>query len=220
MWFDSLEAVRAFAGDDDEVAVVPANTAPLRAGRRSLTRPRRSSRPQERGRPRGRARLWSAWRILRAMPSPASVRHAILGAHAIIYSEDPDADRAFLRDVLGFPHVDAGDGWLIFGLPPAELAVHPSTKNDVHEIYLMTGDVEALVASMEERGIAMTPVVDRGWGLLTEVTLPGGGKLGIYEPRHASPPAHGGRRASSAAAAGKGGRGRRRQARVPRARQR
>lgn len=111
----------------------------------------------------------------------------IVGAHAIIYSKAPEPDRAFLRDVLGFPHVDAGDGWLVFGLPPAELAVHPSDEDDVHELYLMTGDVEALVASMRSRGIEASPISDQGWGLLTRVTLPGGGKLGIYEPRHPRP---------------------------------
>jgi len=112
----------------------------------------------------------------------------INGAHAIVYSRDADADRAFLRDVLGFPYVDSGDGWLIFRLPPAEVAVHPYDENDVHEFYLMTDDVEALVESMRARGIETTPVSPQGWGLLVRVTLPGGGKLGIYEPRHLSPP--------------------------------
>jgi hypothetical protein len=113
----------------------------------------------------------------------------ITGAHSIIYSTDPDADRAFLKDVLRFPNVDVGDGWLIFGLPPAEVAVHPSEKNDVHEFYLMCDDVGALVAELQERGIACAPVMDQGWGVITEVALPGGGKLGIYQPRHARPPA-------------------------------
>lgn len=112
----------------------------------------------------------------------------ITGAHAIIYSTDAEADRAFLRDVLGFSNVDAGDGWLIFALPPAEVAVHPGDENDHHELYLMTDDVEALVASLEGRGIAASAIADRGWGLLTQVTLPGGGTLGVYQPRHASPP--------------------------------
>lgn len=111
----------------------------------------------------------------------------IIGAHSIVYSTSPDADRAFLRDVLELPNVDVGDGWLILGLPPAEVAVHPSDKNDVHEFYLMCDDVEALIAEMKERGIASTPVQDEGWGLLTQLTLPGGGKLGIYQPRHARP---------------------------------
>ena len=104
----------------------------------------------------------------------------IIGAHSIIYSKDSDADRAFLRDVLGLPHVDAGGGWLIFGLPPAEVAIHPSGENDVHELYLMTDDVEELVASMKARGIETVPVSRQSWGMLTRVTLPGGGKLGIY----------------------------------------
>jgi hypothetical protein len=113
----------------------------------------------------------------------------IIGAHAIVYSKSPDADRAFLQDVLGLPHVDAGEGWLIFALPPAEVAVHPSDENDVHELYLLTDDVEALVASLRARGVEASSVADRGWGLLTQLTLPGGGKLGVYEPRHARPQA-------------------------------
>ena len=111
----------------------------------------------------------------------------IIGAHSIIYSTNPDADRAFLRDVLGLPHVDVGDDWLIFGLPPSEVAVHPSDRNDVHDFYLMCDDIEAFVAEMKERGVACGPVQDRGWGLLSELSLPGGGKLGVYQPRHARP---------------------------------
>ena len=113
----------------------------------------------------------------------------IIGAHSIIYSTSPDADRAFLRDVLKLTNVDVGDGWLIFGLPPAEVAVHPSEVNDVHEFYLMCDDVEALIAEMTGRGIASSPVQDEGWGLITQLTLPGGGKLGMYQPRHARPEA-------------------------------
>ena len=111
----------------------------------------------------------------------------INGAHSIIYSKDPEADRRFLRDVLGLPSVNVGEGWLIFGLPPAEVAVHPGDKNNVHELYLMCADVEALVAALRKRGQECGPVLNRGWGLLTQVNLPGGGKLGIYEPRHARP---------------------------------
>ena len=111
----------------------------------------------------------------------------IIGGHSIIYSRDAEADRAFLRDVLRFPNVDAGDGWLIFGLPPAELAVHPSKKNDVHEFYLMCDDVEAFTRDMKKRRVACTPIQDLGWGRLTQLTLPGGGKLGVYQPRHARP---------------------------------
>jgi hypothetical protein len=112
----------------------------------------------------------------------------IIGAHSIIYSQNGDADRAFLREVLGFPSVDVGGGWLIFGLPPGELAIHPGPHNDVHELYLMTDDVEALVADMTRRGVDCSPIANQGWGMLTQITLPGGGKLGIYQPRHARPP--------------------------------
>ena len=111
----------------------------------------------------------------------------ITGAHSIIYSKNPEADRGFLKDVLGLPHVDVGDGWLIFGLPPAEVAVHPSEKNDVHEFYLICADVDAFVARVTARGLSCSPVRDLGWGRLTQVSLPGGGKLGVYEPRHARP---------------------------------
>jgi hypothetical protein len=113
----------------------------------------------------------------------------IIGAHSILYSRNPDADRAFLRDVLRFPSVDVGGGWLIFGLPPAEVAVHPSDENDVHELYLMCDDVKAFIADMKKRGIACGPVQSPDWGVLTHVMLPGGGKLGVYEPRHARPKA-------------------------------
>jgi hypothetical protein len=113
----------------------------------------------------------------------------IIGAHSVIYSTNPEADRAFFRDVLQLSSVDVGDGWLIFGLPPAEVAVHPSDKNDVHEFYLMCDDVETFVADMKKRNIACEPVQNQGWGLLTRVTLPGGGKLGVYQPRHARPKA-------------------------------
>ena len=111
----------------------------------------------------------------------------IIGAHSIIYSRKPEADRAFLRDVLRLPHVDVGDGWLIFGLPPAEVAVHPSAQNDVHELYLMCDDVRAFIAAMADQGVACTPVENMGWGQRTHVALPGGGKIGVYQPRHARP---------------------------------
>ena len=111
----------------------------------------------------------------------------IIGAHAIIYSTDPEADRAFLRDVLRFTSVDVGGGWLIFGLPPSEVAVHPSRKNGLHEIYLMCDDVGAFIEEMKRHGIACGPVQNPGWGLLTQLALPGGGKLGVYQPRHARP---------------------------------
>jgi hypothetical protein len=113
----------------------------------------------------------------------------INGAHAIVYSTDAEADRAFLRDVLGLDHVDAGNGWLIFGLPPAEVAVHPGEHNDAHELYLMCDDVEAFVVALGARNVGCSAIEDRGWGRLTSVMLPGGGKLGVYQPRHPRPPA-------------------------------
>lgn len=112
----------------------------------------------------------------------------INGAHVIVYSADPDADRAFFRDVLGYPSADAGGGWLIFGLPPTELAVHPAAESGSHELYLMCDDVAATVDDLAGRGVEMTrPVSDEGFGLLTAIKLPGGGEVGLYEPRHPSP---------------------------------
>jgi len=115
----------------------------------------------------------------------------IIGAHSIINSTNPEGDRAFLRDVLKLPSVDVGEGWLIFGLPPAEVAIHPADRNDEHEFYLMCDDVQAFVAEMQQRHIYCGPVQDHGWGILTQVSLPGGGRLGVYQPRHARPEAMG-----------------------------
>ena len=113
----------------------------------------------------------------------------IVGAHSIIYSRNPDADRALLKDVFKLPHVDVGGGWLIFGLPPAEVAVHPSENNDVHELYLMCEDIEAFAAEMRGQDIACGPVRNEGWGMLMQLQLPGGGKIGVYQPRHPRPKA-------------------------------
>ena len=112
----------------------------------------------------------------------------ITGAHAIVYSRDADADRAFFRDVLGFPSVDAGGGWLIFALPPAELAAHPADAGGRHELYLMCDEIGSTVAELQAKGVEFTaPVSDEGFGLLTSLKLPGGGELGLYEPRHPIP---------------------------------
>jgi hypothetical protein len=100
-----------------------------------------------------------------------------------VYSRDADADRAFFRDVLEYPHVDAGGGWLIFKLPPGEVAVHPS-EGASHELYLMCDDVNTTVEQLAAKGVSCGPVSDQGWGLLTSIRLPGGGQLGLYEPRH------------------------------------
>lgn len=122
----------------------------------------------------------------------------IIGAHSIIYSANPDADRAFFRDVLKLPNIDVGGGWLIYGLPPAEVAVHPADKNNKHELYLMCDDVEAFIGEMKKRNISCGSVQDEGWGLLTQVMLPGGGKLGVYQPRHQRPATPGAKTAKKA----------------------
>ncbi|MER7109514.1 VOC family protein [Streptomyces sp. NPDC000229] len=111
------------------------------------------------------------------------------GAHVILYTKDADADRAFLRDVLGFDNVDAGRGRLIFKLPPAEVAVHPTPGEPRHEFSLMCDDIEGTLRKLAERGAEVSrPVSDQGWGLLAAVRLPSGGELPLYEPRH--PTAH------------------------------
>lgn len=111
----------------------------------------------------------------------------IHGAHVIIYSKDSEADRAFFRDVLKYDFVDAGHGWLIFALPPAEVAVHPSEDNDVHELFLMCDDIQALIVEMKQKEVTCSPIDEQRWGSITRLTLPGGGKLGVYQPKHASP---------------------------------
>jgi hypothetical protein len=111
----------------------------------------------------------------------------IIGAHVIVYSTNAEADRDFFRDVLRYPYADAGHGWLIFALPPAELAVHPSDDNDTHEIYLMCDDVHGIVADLQARGVACSAIEEQRWGSITRLTLPGGGKLGIYQAKHPSP---------------------------------
>ncbi|BFU45081.1 VOC family protein [Krasilnikovia sp. MM14-A1004] len=112
----------------------------------------------------------------------------ITGAHAILFSADADQDRAFLRDKLGFTGVDAGGGWLIFALPPAEVAVHPG-ETQASELYLMCDDVNATIAELRGRGVDLSgEVQDRGWGLLTSIPLPSGAQLGLYEPRHPTAP--------------------------------
>jgi len=113
----------------------------------------------------------------------------IIGAHAIIYSKDPQADRAFLRDILKFPHVDAGEGWLIFSLPPAELAVHPSDQNDKQELFLICDDIRMFIRDMEQLNVNCSPIQNQSWGQITYITLPGGSRLGIYQPAHARPAA-------------------------------
>jgi hypothetical protein len=123
----------------------------------------------------------------------------INGAHVIIYSKSSDADRAFLRDIVQLTHVDVGGGWLIFGLPPSEVAVHPAEDGGRHELYLMCDDIGRFCEQMALHGVETTAVQNAGWGLLTQVTLPGGGKLGVYQPRHARPEPMGAPKAATTA---------------------
>jgi catechol 2,3-dioxygenase-like lactoylglutathione lyase family enzyme len=108
----------------------------------------------------------------------------ISGAHVILYSKDAEADRAFFRDVLGFPSVDAGRGWLIFALPPAEAAFHPSDQNGHHELYFLCDDVKAEIAALAKKNVKCTEVHEERWGSVTKVRLPGGGEVGLYQPKH------------------------------------
>jgi catechol 2,3-dioxygenase-like lactoylglutathione lyase family enzyme len=109
----------------------------------------------------------------------------IFGAHVVVYSKDAEADRQILRDVLGLRAVDAGHGWLIFALPPAEVAVHPAEENGRHELYLMCDDLKAEMAALEAKGVHCSEAHNERWGSITKIELPGGGTVGLYEPRHA-----------------------------------
>jgi catechol 2,3-dioxygenase-like lactoylglutathione lyase family enzyme len=118
----------------------------------------------------------------------------ITGAHFLLYSKDPEADRAFFRDVLGFRAVDAGEGWLIFALPPAEIAVHPSSGNVLQRhaehdllgfvLYLMCDDVRSLIESLRGKNVRCSPIDEAPWGISTTIRLPSGGEVGLYQPRH------------------------------------
>ncbi len=105
----------------------------------------------------------------------------------IVYSKDAAADRAFFRDVLGFSSVDAGHDWLIFALPPSELAVHPADENVGHELFLMCDDLTAEIAALGDKDVQCSEVEEARWGSVTKVRLPGGGEVGLYQPRHPSP---------------------------------
>src|SRR5260370_20039198 len=107
------------------------------------------------------------------------------GAPVLICSPDAEGDRAFFRDVLGFDSVDSGGGWLIFALPPTELAIHPTEKEDNHELYLLCEDIEATAKELERRKVPITrPFDEQRWGRVTRITLPGGGQIGLYQPKH------------------------------------
>ena len=107
----------------------------------------------------------------------------IFGAHGILNSKDSAADRAFLRDTFGFASVDAGHGWLIFALPPAEVAVHPSEENR-HELYFMCDDLKAQTLALKNKGVECSEVREARWGSITKIRLPGGSEVGLYQPRH------------------------------------
>jgi len=111
----------------------------------------------------------------------------INGTHIVIYTKDPEADRAFFRDVLKFSSVDAGHGWLIFAMPPLEAAFHDSEKNDRHELYLMCDDLAATLKELESKNVKVSDVSEQRWGKLATFALPGGGKIGVYQPKHPSP---------------------------------
>jgi catechol 2,3-dioxygenase-like lactoylglutathione lyase family enzyme len=108
----------------------------------------------------------------------------ITGAHVIVYSKDPESDRAFFRDVLKFSAVDAGHGWLIFALPPAEAAFHPSERGNLHELYFMCDDLKLTMESLKGQKVKCGSVKEERWGSLTTILLPGGGKIGLYQPKH------------------------------------
>ena len=108
----------------------------------------------------------------------------ISGAHVIVYSKNAEADRAFFRDVLGFKSVDAGHGWLIFALPPAEAAFHPSDENGVHELCFMCGDLKGEMASLAKKDVKCSEVQEAPWGSITKIRLPGGGEIRLYQPKH------------------------------------
>ena len=111
----------------------------------------------------------------------------ISGAHVMIFTRDEEADRAFLRDVLEIPCIDSGGGWLIFKLPPAELGVHGGEHTDLHQLYLMCDTLDSAMARLADNGVHCSEPFTAGWGRATSVPLPGGGQLGLYEPRHARP---------------------------------
>ena len=108
----------------------------------------------------------------------------IFGAHVIVYSKDAEADRAFFGDVLGFKSVDAGHGWLIFALPPAEAAFHPDEENGRHELYFMCDDLKAEMSALKKKGVACSEVHNERWGSITRIKLPAGGQIGLYQPKH------------------------------------
>jgi catechol 2,3-dioxygenase-like lactoylglutathione lyase family enzyme len=141
--------------------------------------------------------LWIVARIVNIVEGVATSRRVdgskhqageegtvISGAHVIVYSKDAVADRDFFRNVLGFAFVDAGQGWLIFALPPAEAAFHPADENDRHELYFMCDDIRAEMLTLAGKGVICSEVQEARWGSITKFRLPGGGQVGLYQPKH------------------------------------
>jgi catechol 2,3-dioxygenase-like lactoylglutathione lyase family enzyme len=114
----------------------------------------------------------------------------IIGTHVLFYTTNPEADRAFFRDVLGFRSVDAGEGWLIFKMPPAEAGFHPAEGSDGGQpetgavVYLMCDDLHALIKSLEAKKVKCSKIEEESWGLRTSIALPSGGEIGLYQPKH------------------------------------
>lgn len=138
----------------------------------------------------GQALLWET--LGESMRHTTGVTNLITGAHVILYSKNPDADRAFFRDILKFPAVDAGHGWLIFAMPPAEAAFHDSESNGPHELYFMCKDIAATLDDLKAKNVEVSDVQQQRWGKLASFTLPSGSRIGIYEPQHPSPLKHSG----------------------------
>ena len=108
----------------------------------------------------------------------------LTGAHVVVYSKDAEADRIFFKEILRFRSVDAGEGWLIFAVPTAEVAFHPHDENNKHEMYFMCDDIDAQVAALEKKGVQVGEISEQRWGTVTTISLPGGGTIGLYEPKH------------------------------------
>src|SRR3984893_2020832 len=119
-----------------------------------------------------------------ALSSQERSEFMIFGAHVIVYSKDPAADRAFFRDILGFSYEDAGHDWLIFALPPAELAVHPAEENGGHELFFMSDDLHADMAALGDKNVRCSEVEEARWGSMSRIQLPGGGEISLYQPKH------------------------------------
>jgi hypothetical protein len=135
-------------------------------------------------RPQARVGLVRKWNCGKFAGAKERTKPMIFGAHVIVYSKDAESDRKFFREVLGFESVDAGHGWLIFALPPGEAAVHPAEENGQQELYLMCDDLHAEIAALGQKGAQCSQVQEARWGSIAKIQLPGGGQVGLYQPKH------------------------------------